>query len=185
MKKFYFLHLLKTFLLILTVLLCIATQAQNGFLVVKKKNKAIMFYGKGSRLTFQAHNGDWLSGTIDKIDKDSFTFSQQIIRYYTIGIDTLDFKGLRFSLTDIAALPSKKQHFTWLRNGFIFQLGGAGYAGLNVVNDLYRKDPPFARDKLGGLAIAAGTFLTGTLLHMKFDPYIRPGRKYSLHLIEM
>lgn len=176
---------MKTILFFLTILLYITAQAQNGFLVVKKKSKPVLFFGKGSRFTFQAHNGEWLSGTIDKIEKDSFTFSQQIVRYYAIGTDTLNFKGLRFSLTDIAALPSKRQHFSWLRNGFLFQLAGGGYAGLNIVNDLYRKDPPFARKNLSGLAIAAGTFLLGTLLHIKHDPYIRPGKKYSFHLVQI
>ena len=176
---------MKTILSILTVLICIAAQAQNGFLVVKKKNRTVLFFGKGSALTFQTNNGDWLSGTIDKIEKDSFTFSQQIVRYYPIGTDTLNFRGLRFSITDIAALPSSRQHFSWLRNGLVFQLAGGGYAGLNIINDLYRKDPPFARKNLTGLGIAAGTFLLGTLLHIKHDPYIRQGKKYSFHLVEM
>ena len=192
---------MKTTLLIVTVLLCVVTQAQNGFLIVKKGKKTIQFFGTDSRLTFQQSNGQWITGFINKIEKDSFTYTQEIIRYYTIGTDTIHYKGLRFSPKDISTLPSKRQqyyfqndeviitlgheNFVWVRNGFIFQVAGAGYAGISIINDLYRGDPPFAKKNLAGLGIAAATFLFGTLLHIKFDPYIRPGKKYRIELVSI
>jgi hypothetical protein len=163
--------------------MCFTAVAQNGFLSVKKRNKQVMYYGKDSRFTFQTSDGEWITGFIEKIEKDSFTFSQQVIRYYTIGTDTLNFTGLRFALTDIIALPPRHQHFMWLRNGLLFQLLGGGNAGLNIINDLYRSDPPFARRNLPGLGISAAIFLVGTFMHADFDPSIRPGRKYKLELI--
>lgn len=145
-------------------------------------------------------NGQWITGMISKIEKDSFSFTQEIIRYYPIGTDTLHFSGLRFALTDIYAIPSKRQQyyfqndqvyvtlgqerFAWIRNGFIFQVTGAGYAGLNIINDLGNNDPPFAGKNLTGLSISAATFLIGTFLHFKFDPLIRPGKKYKLELVQ-
>jgi hypothetical protein len=144
-------------------------------------------------------DGEWITGYITKIERDTFSFTQEIIHYYTIGTDTLRFRGLRFSVNDIRALPSRKQlyvydgnrvrvtlgheKFVWARNGFILQVAGAGYAGLNIVNDLYRKDKPFAGHNLAELGIAAATFFIGTFLHMKFDPLIYPGRKYKLELV--
>ena len=192
---------MKTTLLIVTVLLCVVTQAQNGFLIIKKGKKTVQVFGTDTRLTFQQGNGQWITGFIDKIEKDSFSYTQEIIRYYPIGTDTIRYKGLKFSPRDIYALPSKRQQyyfqndqvyitlghekFIWIRNGFIFQVAGAGYAGLSIINDLYRNDPPFAKENLAGLGIAAATFLFGTLLHFKFDPYIRPGKKYRIELVSI
>ena len=191
--------MLKTLLLLFTILFCVVSYAQNGFLIVKKKNKTVRYFGKDSRLTFQLNNGQWITGFIDRIERDSFYYTQEIIRYYTIGTDTLRYRGLQYALSDISALPSAKQQyyfrndqvyitngnekFVWARNGFILQLAGGGYAGLNIVNDLYRKERPFAGKNLTELGIAAAVFMVGTFLHMRFDPFIRPGKKYKLELV--
>jgi hypothetical protein len=53
-------------------------------------------------------------------------------------------------------------------------------AGVSIANDLARNEPPFARDNLAGLGIAAGVFLIGVFLHFNFDPYIHMGKKYYL-----
>jgi hypothetical protein len=195
MKMWYFFGVLKSAFLIVAVCLSISTPAQNGFLVVKKRNKPVRYFGTGNRLTFQTSNGQWITGFIDKIEKDSFQFTQEIIRYYTIGTDTFGYKGQQYAVSDIYAIPSKRQQhyfqndqvhmerFAWARNGFIFQVAGAGYAGLNIINDLYRKDPPFTSKKAAGLGIAAATFLFGTFLHARFDPVLRPGKKYRFELV--
>ena len=192
---------LKTSLLVLTVLFSLLSQAQNGFLIVKKRGKPVRFFGKDSPFTFQLETGQWITGTINKIEKDTFEFTQEVIRYYPIGTDTFRFRGQRYALSDIHAIPSKRQQsyfqndqlhirlgrekFAWVRNGFLFQVAGGGYAGLNIINDLYRNDPPFAKNNLAELGIATAVFLFGTFLHSKFDPVIRPGKKYRFELVSV
>ena len=191
--------MLKITFIILSVLCGLSTIAQNGFLIVKKHKKAERIYGKDDHLTFQQRNGDWITGIVTRIDKDSISFTREIIHYYSIGVDTLHISGYRFAPEDIRAIPSKKQlfvysndqvrltlgheRFVWLRNGFMLQVAGAGYIGLNVINDLTSKQPPFARNHLDGLGIAALAFLTGTILHWTFDPTIRIGKKYKLEFV--
>jgi hypothetical protein len=113
-----------------------------------------------------------------------------------MGDDTLRISGFAFAYTDVFALPTKRQmiyfkndrvnviggheKFVWIRNGFIFQVAGSAYVGLNVGNDLIRKDPPFAKKKLTGLGIGTAVFLFGKLLHIRFDPYWHMGKKYRL-----
>ena len=199
MKNVVLFCVLKSILPILIVCVSLTLHAQQGFLLVKKRNKTVGFFGKESRLTFQLSNGQWITGMIDKIEKDSFQYTQEIIRYYTIGTDTFRYRGQHYALSDIHAIPSKNQRyyfkddqvniilgrekFVWARNGFIFQLAGAGYAGLNIVNDLYRKEPPFTGKKITGLAVSAVSFIFGSFLHARFDPFIRPGKKYKFELI--
>lgn len=170
--------------------------AQNGFIVVKKGYKTVRYFAKNTPIVFELQNGEWLAGTITKVLADSFYFTQEIIRYYTIGTDTLRYYGLAFSLNDIKTLPSKNMRFVyvndrvrivpgrekwvWARNGLLFRMAGAGYVALNIVNDLYRKDPPFTSKKLPGLAAGGLLYFLGEFLHRRFDPYIRIGKKYHL-----
>jgi len=174
----------KTVFVILIVFCCLDGYAQNGFIVLKKKQKSIQYFWKDSHFTFQLQNKQWLTGIVTKITPDSFYLTQEVIRYYLMSIDTLHFSGLAFALNDVYALPTEKElinyehdqvkvilgheRFAWVRNGFIFQVTGAGYVGLNVANDLIHSSPPFAKDKLTGLGIGAATFLLGEVLHLKF-----------------
>jgi hypothetical protein len=71
----------------------------------------------------------------------------------------------------------------WVRNGFLFQAAGGSYFAENVVNDLANHEPPFGKGKIGGLAIAAGVFVVGSIMHFAFDPSITLGNKFSLQLV--
>jgi hypothetical protein len=187
--------MLKSILVLLTIFYCIEINAQES-IVLKKKGRNIQYFWKDSHITFQLKDKQWLTGIITKITPDSFYLTQEIIRYYMMGIDTLHISGFSFAFSDVYALPTKKQmiyfendqvkiiagheKFVWIRNGFIFQAAGAGYIALNVTNDLIHNEPPFAKKKLTGLGIGAAVFLMGKLLQLRFDPYWHVGKKYKL-----
>jgi hypothetical protein len=189
----------RTIFLILSFSFSMAAFSQGGYLVLKKKNRNLRFFWKDSRITFQTNDGEWIHGIITRIHNDSFALTREMIRYTLNGIDTTHFRGYIFSVKDICALPTRKEmivhdnnrvrvilgheKFVWVRNGFIFQVGGGGYVGLNVVNDLIRNEPPFERKKLKGLGIGSAVFVIGTLLHWSFYPHIRVGRKYHLEAV--
>jgi hypothetical protein len=75
------------------------------------------------------------------------------------------------------------EKFVWLKNGTIFQIAGAGYITLNVINNLVDNSPPFAKDNLPNLAIGAALFLFGKLLQHSYYPHLRIGKKYYLTCI--
>jgi hypothetical protein len=149
------------------MLYCAGTYAQNGYIVLMKRRKAVQYYWKDSHFTFQTKDRQWLTGILTKIGNDSFYFTQEIIRYNSMGTDTLHFSGMAFSLIDVFALPTKREEivydhdqvrtilghekFAWVRNGFIFQVIGAVYMGLSVANDLAQNEPPFAKSILAGI----------------------------------
>jgi hypothetical protein len=175
--------------------------SQNGYLVLKKRKKPVRYFWKDSRITFQGNDGEWVHGIITNIRNDSFSLTRETIRYTLSGIDTTHYRGYIFSVKDVYALPTKKEmivhdnnrvrvilgheKFVWVRNGFIFQVAGAGYVVLNVANDLIRNEPPFEKKKLKGLAIGAAALVTGTLLHYSFYPHIRMGKKYHLEAVTL
>jgi hypothetical protein len=180
---------------------CVVTYAQNGYIVLMKKQKPVQYYWKDAHFTFQTKDRQWITGIITGILNDSFYFTQEIIRYNTLGSDTLHFGGLLFSLADVYALPTKKEEivydhdqvhvilghekFVWVRNGFIFQVLGAGYVGLSVANDLASNEPPFAKTNLSGIFIGSALFVIGIAMHFTFDPYIHPGKKYQLKTVSI
>jgi hypothetical protein len=191
--------MLKTIILILAFCFPIVAFTQNGYLVLKKRNRPVRYFRKDSYITFQRNDGEWIHGIITNIHNDSFSLIRESIRYTLYGTDTTHFRGYIFSIKDIYALPAKKEmivhegygvrvilgheKFVWVRNGFIFQVGAAGYAGLNIANDLIRNEPPFANKKLKGFGIASAVFLIGTILHYSFYPHIRIGKKYHVEAV--
>jgi len=184
--------------ILLAAVLCFYSLAhsQNSFLVLKKGSKSIQHFWKDSHFTFQLKDRQWLTGILTRITPDSFYMTQEIIRYYSLGTDTLHYSGLAFSIKDVFALPTKNElivyendqvyvilgneKFVWIKNGFILMMAGAGYAGLNIANDLINHAPPFSKSNLPGLGIAAGVFLFGVILHLIYDPYLHIGNKYHL-----
>jgi len=168
-------------------------------MVLKKKQRSIQYFWKGSYITFQQRDKEWIRGIITKITPDSFYFTKEIIRYGLTGNDTMHFSGLAFALPDVYALPTKNElvvyrndqvhivpgheKFVWLKNGAIFQIAGAGYITLNVINNLIDNSPPFAKDNLPNLAIGAALFLFGKFLQHTYYPYLRMGKKYHLTCI--
>lgn len=191
--------MLKLIIHILAFCFPIVAFSQNGYLVLKKRNKPVRFFWKDARITFQRDDGEWIHGIITNIHNDSFSLTRESIRYTLYGTDTMHFRGYIFSVKDIYALPTQKEivindgngvrvilgheKFVWVRNGFIFQVAAAGYAGLNIANDLIRNEPPFAKKKLKGPGIASAVFLIGTILHYRFYPHIRIGKKYHVEAV--
>ncbi|OQP41098.1 hypothetical protein A4H97_16005 [Niastella yeongjuensis] len=189
----------KTTFLILAFSLPIVAFSQNGYLVLKKRHRPLRYFWKDSRITFQRNDGEWIHGIITNIHNDSFSLTRESIRYTLSGVDTTHYRGYIFSLKDIYALPTKKEmivhdnnrvrvilgheKFVWVRNGFIFQVAGAGYVVLNIANDLIQNEPPFEQEKLKGLAIGSAVFLIGTILHWSFYPHIRIGKKFHLEAV--
>jgi hypothetical protein len=175
---------------------------QQNILVFKKRNKEIDRYWKGSTIAFQLRDKQWQKGEITKIKNDSFYIRPMIVRYSLMSSDTVHFSVIGFSLTDVFAMPNKgilidyinggfqisrsggHVHWYWIKSGWIFRVGAAGYTGLNIANGLIKNNFSFSDSKTR-LLTAAAVFLGGVLLHRSYKPYLRIGRKYGLETLEL
>ena len=171
--------------------------SQQDVLNFKKRNKVIQKYWNGGTIAFQLKNGQWQKGEITVIRNDSFYIRPMVVQYSLMSIDTFHYRVKGFALTDVYAMPNRgilidyinghyqvsrsggHVHFYWIKSGWIFRAGAAGYAGLNIANGLINKDLSLRNNKTQLLA-AAAVFLGGMLLHKKYKPYLRIGRKYHL-----
>jgi hypothetical protein len=178
----------------------LAVPAQNNFLVLKKKDRSIQHFQKGSQITFQLKNQEWLQGIITKVENDSFYFTKQIVVYSGMRVDTVHFSGYHFALSDVYAMPKKGVqidylkgafrinmsaghiHWYWIKSGWIFRTGAAGYAALNVANSIVKNDFSFTGSRLG---VAAGVYLFGVLLHELYTYRFKLGRKYRLEMVNI
>jgi hypothetical protein len=175
---------------------------QQDVLVFKKRNKEISRYWKGSVIAFQLSNKQWQKGEIAKIQKDSFYIRPMVVRYSLMGTETVHYSVRGFALTDIFAMPNKgilvdqvngrfqisksggHVHWYWIKSGWIFRVGAAGYAGLHVANGLVNNNFSFSDSKTPLLA-AAAVFLAGVLLHKNYQPYLRIKRKYRVEIFDL
>lgn len=141
-----------------------------------------------------------MKGFITNIKNDSFYFTKEIMRYYTMGSDTTLIAGYHYALSDIYAMPKKgvqinyigdrfkiimdggHQHWKWIKSGWIFRVGAAGYAALNLANRLVKNDFAFAGSKLG---IAAGVFAVGMILKKTYKLTHRLGKKYHFEYMKI
>ncbi len=189
--------------LILTIFFSCCTSllfAQSDMLIYKKGDKRIQHFYKDSYISFQLNNQEWMKGFITSITNDSFYFTKEIVRYYTMGSDTTRIAGYHYALSDIYAMPKKgvqidyigdrfnisgsggHQHWYWIKSGWIFRVGAAGYAALNVANGLIKNDWAFAGSKVG---IAAGVFAVGMILKKTYKLTHRLGKKYHLETMRI
>jgi hypothetical protein len=190
-----------TFLVIFTFFF-FTVYSQQDLLVFKKRNKDISRYWKGSTIAFQLKNKQWQKGEITKIQNDSFFIRPMVVRYSLMSTDTFHLKVMGFALTDVFAMPKKgvlidyidgrfqistsggHVHWYWIKSGWIFRVGAAGYAGLHIINGLLDDNFSFSESKTE-LAAAAAVFLFGVFLHKTYKPYLQLGRKYSLEIIKL
>jgi hypothetical protein len=175
---------------------------QQDILLFKKKNKEITRYWKGSIIAFQLKDKQWQKGEITKIQNDSIYIRPRVVRYSLMRTDTISYSVKGFSLRDVFAMPNKgilvdyingrfqisgsggHVHFYWIKSGWLFRVGAAGYAGLHVANGLLNNNFSLADSKTQ-LITAATVFLAGVLLHKNYKPYLRIDRKHHLEILKL
>lgn len=176
---------MKLIFLLLFTSIFIQANAQQGFVVLRKRNQTIQTFFPTSYIRLQLSNKQWIEGRIKRIKEDSLFIDQMAIRqvanYFGLPtIDTVRFGLFKIHLNEIYALPKTSDGLAFLTNGTLLQIGSAGYIGLNVINGIGKNEPIFSTDNGTRLGIAAGIFAIGTLLHRTHkDTYIL-GKKYQL-----
>ena len=171
-------------------------------LVFKKKAKTISRFWEGSIIAFQLENGQWEKGEITKLQNDSVYIKPLAIQYNFMSIDTLYIPIMGVSLADIYALPKNgvmvdyinesfqmsktgsNVKWYWVKNGLIFRLGAAAYAGLNIANGILQNNFSFSKSKVK-LGVSALVFLGGILLHRIYKPTLQIGKKYHFEILKL
>ena len=125
-----------------------------------------------------------------------------VVYFGLMNTDTVHLNVISFALSDVYAMPKKgiqvdyikgrfqitktggHVHWYWVKSGWLFRVGGAGNAGLNVVNGLLNDDFSFSKRK-NEMGIAAGVSLFGVLLKKTYKPTLQMGSRYYLEYINL
>jgi hypothetical protein len=172
--------------------------AQQDILLFKKGSLTLNMYTKDSYIAFQISNRAWYAGFITRIKGDSFYVKPLVVRYSMMGADTANLQPMPFVLADLYAMPKPgvlidyggpdgyhisgaggHVHWYWIKAGWLFRTGGAGYVLLDIVNGLFRNELAFSI----GWIYGAGVFAIGELLKHSYKLYYVLGKKYHFESI--
>ncbi len=182
--------MIKIKLLLFFILITTGLQAQEDFILIKKRYKTVERFTKGYFINCQLKNEQWVSGYIQQIKDDSIfirPFQEQyyVNRWGLISIDTGYLDKWGFAVKDISAIPRKNQSLGFIKNGSFLQIGALGYAALNIINGIAYKEPLFKNGNQNKLAIAAGVFAAGKVLQWNYSTILRIGKKYRIEYIQL
>ncbi len=100
-------------------------------------------------------------------------------------VDTVWLPVNKIDVNNIYAFPRKRSSFEYIKNGALFKIGSGGYIFLNLANALINKLPAFDETNTKRLAVAAGLFGAGEILHLLRPKIIVTGKKYQVVLVQM
>jgi hypothetical protein len=162
--------------------------AQGSDIIVLKKGnyRTLKTYFTGTQIHFITIAGTDVQGMIRKIEKDSLYINIYDSRpQYTIWgtsfWDTVSVSLSRYHYKEIREIMKPPQHFSFVRNGFIFIMGGFSYAFLHSVNALYLKEKIDPKT----MAFSGGSVLVGLLLKKIHRNTIRIGKQHYLQYIPL
>ncbi|MGC4036405.1 MAG: hypothetical protein QM764_10605 [Chitinophagaceae bacterium] len=164
-------------------------------MLFKKRNKLIHEFWTGTSIAFQTADKEWQQGEIKRIKKDSVYIRPYAIHYYLMYADTVRMPEKGYSFSDIYAMPKRgviihyanghneinmdsgHKHFYWIKSGWIFRIGAAGYAALHVINGLIKNNLSLS-ESIKPIGIAAGVFAGGFILKKTYKLTNPIGKKY-------
>jgi hypothetical protein len=177
-----------SFLLLASLLFQVDINAQGSDIIALKKgnHRTLKTYFAGTQIQFITIAGTDVQGMIRKIEKDSLYINIYDSRpQYTIWgtsfWDTVSVSLYRYHYKEIREIMKPPQHFSFVRNGFIFIMGGFSYAFLHSVNALYLKEKIDPKT----LAFSGGSVLAGLLLKKLHRNTIRIGKQHYLQYIPL
>lgn len=140
-------------------------------------------------LHFQFSSGQWLDGIIRSIRNDSILIEQirleQVAnRFGFATIDTARFGLMKFHVSEIYGMP-KNDNAGIFTNGALLKVGSIGYILLNIANTLIHHEQLFSAVNATRLGVAGAVLLTGILLGLNHESYIRIGRKYRMETLHV
>ena len=155
--------------------------------MLKKKSKVIQTWFGGQHIYVQLNNRSWINALINKIQLDTLylqPFATPIVlnRFGMPVTDTVFYGVIHVAVNNLHAFP-KNETLPYVKNGFILQVGGAGYLLLNLINTLSNNEPVFGDKNISKISIAAAVLAIGTIIHKTHKPNYIIGKKYRVEYI--
>lgn len=180
----------KRLLVLVFIALSLPAISQSNLLVLKKKNRVVQTWIKGSVINFQFSSMQWIQGYIRGLTRDSISVEMFSVRRYVnqwgvFAIDSGKMGVLKLHVKEVYAVPQRRFARSIFEEGGLYQLGSGAYVLLNIANSLIKNDQVFSARNLTGMGIAAGVFAFGTFLSSMQKEKLVLGKKYTLEILDM
>ena len=156
------------------------SQSSDILNVTKNNGKYLKSYFEGSSISFRTKKGNYVSGIIDKIKRDSvfvtiYVMGRFMTDYGFTVIDTAKIFTNVFAYNEVSHIKLDKKKFALVKPlGALSILGGAGYIALNLINKATNKEKIDTKENKKSLGIALSAIGFGVLLNKIF-----PDVKYT------
>ncbi|MGI8950134.1 MAG: hypothetical protein ACR2FN_00980 [Chitinophagaceae bacterium] len=182
--------MIKLKLLTVFILFTIIANAQQDFIILKKRNTTLQTFFSGSFINFQLKDKQWIEGYIKFIRHDSLILRPFQVQYLptiwgTNVADTIWQGIMHISIKDIYAMPRKDHSLEYIKNGKLFQFAGAGYVLLNVINGLANRETILGKKNIVKLGAGVVVFMFGKALQWTHSYNLIIGKKYRLQYIQL
>lgn len=181
---------IRKYSIVFITLLFISVQlfSQGSDMIVLKKGpeKTLKTFMAGSQIHFISSSNIRVQGRIKKIENDSLfinTYDEGSVysRWGTTFWDTLSVSLAKYHINEISEIVKPREGLAFIKNGFLFMLGGISYAILHSVNAAYLKEPIVPST----MAISGTVALTGYVLNRIHKNTIRLRNRYYLQYIPL
>ena len=153
---------------IVVLLLCtipFLSRAQNDVLVLTKKGMHVRAYTVGDAISFETVYGQWFTGNIADLRRD-----------------TVYMNGQAFSYKEIGAISRDKSSKTL---GVLLTTAGVGLFAIGAINGGLRSDKPKEWYTTTGYIIGGALIATGVYMLATTKKYYTLGRKYKLQYLQI
>ncbi len=167
------------------------SQASDFIKVKKRNNRTLKTFFPGSIISCKTIYGNYIGGIINAIKNDSVFVKKFDIRtipnqWGVASVDTLGSYVVGIHYKDIETVVFKyHESFGFIKDGSLLMIGGLGYAGLNLVNGKYLKQPITDAENLKSLGISLGVAGVGYLLNRLHKNSNRNGKRYVVEYVHM
>jgi hypothetical protein len=181
----------KNLLILFVALFCfgLASAEGGGLLALKDRGVIVRSFTRGSYINFKFSNQQWVTGYVDRIQKDSIDINQFVLQqgytaFGTWGVDTLKLGLLTLHVSEIIAFAHEKGHYTSaFANGSVLKYGGPFYAGLNITNSIIKKEEVFGARNLPHVLGGVAAWFIGKWQSNKNPNYRIIGKRYTVEII--
>jgi len=156
---------------IIIILFCgipFLSRAQHDVLVLQKHGMHVSSYTIGDPMTFETVYGQWFSGVIDDLHRD-----------------TVYINGQAFSYTAIAAISRIKTKWSNTATGLTLTTAGVGFFAIGAVNGGLRGDPVGQWYTTYGYIIGGALITAGLLFMATAKKYYKLGGKFKLQYLQI
>jgi hypothetical protein len=162
---------------IVILILCILpflSYAQHDVLVLTKRGMHVRAFTVGDPITFETVYGQWFTGTIEDLRRDTVYINGQAFSYKEIDALKRDRQGL-----------NRWTGYDNRGTGILLTAAGAGLFGIGAINGARRGDKAKEWFTTSGYIVGGALIATGVFLIANVKKYYRLGGRYKLQYLQI